>query len=229
MGSIDSVFRINISSVPGSSSFLFLVLASFIDALCIDDLWKKEVWFFPRGAVNSWSHWPTVVPRRPVGREWRVSPEGFRSRHSGGLMGKLSIATVALISLFSGLSLTADKQVIRPKGAEPNAGWSHGILIDGTLYVSGMGGEDAAGKIPATFEAEMKQSLSNIDAVLKEAGMSFADVVSVQVYLTDGGLFDRMNTVYKATLPDPKPTRTTVVVAKLVGAGHVEITATARK
>jgi 2-iminobutanoate/2-iminopropanoate deaminase len=92
-----------------------------------------------------------------------------------------------------------------------------------------MGGEDAAGKIPATFEAEMKQSLSNITAVLNEAGMSLADVVSVQVYLTDGALFDRMNTVYKATLPDQKSTRTTVVVAKLVGAGHVEITVTARK
>ena len=144
-------------------------------------------------------------------------------------MGRRSIATVALIALCSGLASAADKKVILPKGAERNAGWSHGILIDGTLYVSGMGGEDAAGKIPATFEAEVKQSWSNIAAVLNEAGMSLADVVSVQVYLTDGALFDRMNTVYKATLPDPKPTRTTVVVAKLVGAGHIEITVTARK
>jgi 2-iminobutanoate/2-iminopropanoate deaminase len=136
---------------------------------------------------------------------------------------------VALISLCAGLALGADKKVIRPKGAEPNAGWSYGILVDGTLYVSGMGGEDAAGKIPASFEAEVKQSLENIGAVLKEAGMSPADIVSVQVYLTDGALFDRMNTVYKAHFQDPKPTRTTVVVSKLVGAGHVEITATARK
>jgi hypothetical protein len=29
---------------------------------------------------------------------------------------------------------------------------SYGILVDGTLYVSGMAGEDAAGKIPASFE-----------------------------------------------------------------------------
>ena len=144
-------------------------------------------------------------------------------------MVRRSLVLVALISLCSGGALAAEKKTIRPKGAEPNAGWSHGILIDGTLYVSGMGGEDAGGKIALTFEAEMKQSLSNIEAVLKEAGMSLADVVSVQVYLTDGALFDRMNTVYKATFPDPKPTRTTVVVAKLVGPGHVEITATARK
>jgi 2-iminobutanoate/2-iminopropanoate deaminase len=144
-------------------------------------------------------------------------------------MRKSLITTVAVISLSAGLTLGADKKVIRPKGAEPNAGWSYGILMDDTLYVSGMAGENAAGQIPASFEAEMKQSLENIGAVLKEAGMSPADVVSVQVYLTDGALFDRMNTVYKAHFPDPKPTRTTVVVAKLVGAGHVEITVTARK
>ena len=40
----------------------------------------------------------------------------------------------------------------------------------------------AAGKIPADFEAEVKQCLDNIDAVLKAAGMSQANVVSVQVY-----------------------------------------------
>ena len=38
-----------------------------------------------------------------------------------------------------------------------------------------------------------------------------------------------VNTVYKATFWLPKPTRTTVVVAKHVGAGHIEIAATARK
>ena len=144
-------------------------------------------------------------------------------------MRKTVVTTVVLIILGAGLTLGAQKRVILPKGAEPNAGWSYGILADGTLYVSGMGGEDAAGKIPATFEAEVKQSLENINAVLKEAGMTPADIVSIQVYITDGALFDRMNTTYKSYFKDPKPARTTVVVSKLVGAGHVEITATARK
>lgn len=143
----------------------------------------------------------------------------------------LNSSIVVVLALCAGLAqgASADKKVILPKGAAPSATWSHGILVDGTLYVSGMGGEDAAGKIPATFEAEMKQSLDNISAVLKEAGMSLSDVVSVQVYLTDVALFDRMNTVYKANFKDPKPTRTTVVVSKLVGPGHIEITVTARK
>ena len=59
--------------------------------------------------------------------------------------------------------------------------------------------------------------------------MSADNVVSVQVYLTDGATFARMNTVYTAFFKEPRPTRTTVVVAKLVGPGHIEITATARK
>ncbi|HYW70703.1 MAG TPA: RidA family protein, partial [Pyrinomonadaceae bacterium] len=77
--------------------------------------------------------------------------------------------------------------------------------------------------------AEVQQSLENIGAVLKAAGMSRDDVVSVQVYLTDRSTFQNMNKVYAAYFKDPRPTRTTVIVAGLVGDGHIEITATARK
>jgi enamine deaminase RidA (YjgF/YER057c/UK114 family) len=55
---------------------------------------------------------------------------------------------VALMLLCSILALAAEKKVVRPSGAEPSASWSHGILIDDTLYVSGMGGENASGKVP---------------------------------------------------------------------------------
>jgi 2-iminobutanoate/2-iminopropanoate deaminase len=139
------------------------------------------------------------------------------------------IAAVAFVSLCSALTVGVEKRVVRPPGAEPSASWSHGILVGDTLYISGMGGEDAAGKIPGDFEEEVKQALDNIGAVLKAAGMSPGDVVSVQVYLTDAATFERMNAAYKAYFKDPRPTRTTVVVAKLVGQGHIEITATARK
>ena len=144
-------------------------------------------------------------------------------------MMKPIVTSVVLLSLCAGLTLGAEKKMFIPKGATPNAGWSYGILTDGTLYVSGMAGEDAAGKVPATFEAEVKLALDNINAVLKEAAMTPADIVSMQVYITDAALFDRMNTVYKAYFKDPKPARTTVVVSKLVGPSHIEITATARK
>ena len=139
------------------------------------------------------------------------------------------IAAVAFVSLCSTFTVGAQKSVVRPPGAEPSASWSHGILVGDTLFISGMGGEDAAGKIPGVFEAEVKQALDNVGAVLKAEGTSPRDVVSVQVYLTDAETFERMNAVYKAYFKEPRPTRTTVVVAKLVGQGHIEITATARK
>jgi len=88
---------------------------------------------------------------------------------------------------------------------------------------------DANGKIPDDFEAEVKESVDNIGAVLKSAGMSPADVVSVQVYLTDKATFQRMNSVDRSYFQDPRPTRTTVVVAGLLGPGRIDITATARK
>lgn len=144
-------------------------------------------------------------------------------------MNKLIPLLLVLILLCIRPVLGVENKIITPPGAEPSGSWSHGILIDGTLYISGMGGEDSKGKIPPTFEAEVQQALDNIGRVLKAAGMTPENVVSVQVYLTDQAKFERMNAVYKTFFKDPRPTRTTVVVAKLVGSGSIEITATARK
>ena len=119
---------------------------------------------------------------------------------------------------------SSGRRARRPGAISARASWS-----DGTLYISGQAGEDKDGKVPSSFEAEVKQALDNIGVVLDAAGMTPADVVSVQVYLTDGALFQQMNAVYTSYFKDPRPTRTTVVVAKLVGPGHIEITATAKK
>jgi 2-iminobutanoate/2-iminopropanoate deaminase len=144
-------------------------------------------------------------------------------------MSRKVVAVLVFVLAGAGLAPAAEKRIMQPAGTKPGGNYSPGILADGTLYVSGQGGEDAGGEVPAEFEAEVKQALDNIGVVLKEAGMSPADVVSVQVYLTDGALFQRMNAVYTQHFKDPRPTRTTVVVAKLVGPGRIEITATARK
>jgi 2-iminobutanoate/2-iminopropanoate deaminase len=144
-------------------------------------------------------------------------------------MTKRIAVAIVLMLVCASIAAAADKKIVRPAGTKPGGDYSPGILVDGTLYVSGQGGEDKDGKIPGNFEAEVKQALDNIGVVLKEAGMSPADVVSVQVYLSDGALFPRMNAVYTQYFQEPRPTRTTAVVAKLVGPGQIEITATARK
>jgi 2-iminobutanoate/2-iminopropanoate deaminase len=141
-----------------------------------------------------------------------------------------SIFFIPLLAFFcAGGALGADKKIISPPHSKPAGNYSQGILIDGALYISGQGGEDAAGKISSDFESEVRQCLDNIGAILKAAGMSPADVVSVQVYLKDVAKFQRMNAVYTSYFKDPRPTRTTVVVAGLLGPGNIEITATARK
>jgi 2-iminobutanoate/2-iminopropanoate deaminase len=138
-------------------------------------------------------------------------------------------AALLFAVMATGSAFAAQKQIVRPAGTAPGGNFSPGILIEGTLYISGQAGEDKNGKIPAGFEAEVQQALDNVGVVLQKAGMTAADVVSVQAYLTDAALFQRFNTVYTAYFKDPRPTRTTVVVSRLVGEGHIEITVTARK
>jgi 2-iminobutanoate/2-iminopropanoate deaminase len=103
--------------------------------------------------------------------------------------------------------------------------------VGDTLYVSGQGGFDPkAKKIPDNFDDEVRQCLNNVGEVLQAGGMDFSDVVAVQVYLTDMDLYQRMNSVYTQFFKEPRPTRTTLGVAKLAGGNtHVEITVTARK
>lgn len=130
----------------------------------------------------------------------------------------------------------ADHKAVVPAELAPAPGaaapmYSPGILSDGTLYVSGELGTDLKTKqIPDDFEQEVKNSLGAIGLILKEAGMSYSDVVSVTVYLSDMDLFARMNAVYATYFKDPKPVRATIGVAKLASArAHIEISAIARK
>jgi len=142
---------------------------------------------------------------------------------------------LAALVVFCPASSWAEKKVIAPPElVQPGSAslpFSPGILIDGTLYVSGQLGRDLkSGAIPEDFEAEVKNCLEYSRIILKAAGMSYDDVVAVQVYLTDVSLFQRMNAVYSSVFKEPRPSRTTVGVAKLVAAGaRIEITMTARK
>ncbi len=138
------------------------------------------------------------------------------------------IAVLAAVAAACGLA--ADKRVIQPKEFPTGRPFSPAVLADGTLYIAGQTGVDLkTGRYPEEFEGEVRQCLDNIGIILKEAKMSFADVVTVNVYLTDMDLFQRMNAVYTTYFKEPRPARTTVGVAKLVGTARIEITVTARK
>jgi 2-iminobutanoate/2-iminopropanoate deaminase len=139
-------------------------------------------------------------------------------------------STVAVAFLLAASSYAAPKKVVHPKEFPTGRPFSPGIMVGDTLYVAGQTGQDLkTGKIPENFDAEVKQTLDNIGLVLKEARMSFDNAVTVHVYLTDIGLFQQMNAVYTTYFKDPRPARTTVAVAKLVGTARIEITVTASK
>ena len=152
------------------------------------------------------------------------------SMYSSDTMTNLRLSTYFLVTfaLASGL-VAAEKKVVQPKDTPAGRPFSQGIQFGDTLYVSGMTGSGKDGKIPEKFEDEVKQTLDNIAAVLKAGGYDFSNAVAVQVYLTDMELFPRMNAVYMGVFPEPRPTWTTVGVAKLVGTAKIEITVTARK
>ena len=146
----------------------------------------------------------------------------------GGMLRRITLALLVTF-LAAGSAAYAQKKAITPPGSKPSPNFSAGLMVGDTLYVSGMVGRAPDGKYPAKFEDEVQQTLDNINQVVKAAGMSMADAVAVQVYLTDMSMFDRMNSVYIKAFSDPKPTRTTVGVAKLVGEAKIEITVTLRK
>lgn len=77
--------------------------------------------------------------------------------------------------------------------------------------------------------AQTHQCFDNLFAVLSDGGLTPADVVKVNVYLTDMGDFEAMNAAYKTRFDAPMPARTTVGVAALPLDARVEIELVARK
>ncbi len=147
-------------------------------------------------------------------------------------MSRFGSIALLFVAVLAGFAQDGGKRkVIVPAGSRVGPNFSPGIQFGDTLYVSGQTGNDPkTQKVPENFEDEVKQCLANIGEILHAGGMDFSNAVSVQVYLTDMELFQRMNAVYTQTFKEPRPTRTTVGVTKLAAAGaHIEITVTARK
>ncbi len=134
------------------------------------------------------------------------------------------------LCLLLALPALAEKKIIYPPEFPPNAPFSPGVLVNGTLYVAGQTGSDLkTNKLPDNFQDEVRNTLDRIGIILKAGGMSYADVVNVTVYLTDIGLFQQMNEVYTTYFKANRPARATVQVAGLVRGSKVEIAVTAAK
>jgi 2-iminobutanoate/2-iminopropanoate deaminase len=107
--------------------------------------------------------------------------------------------------------------------------YSQGIQVGKLVFTAGQLGMDpATGKlVEGGIEAQTRQALTNLSAVLEAAGASLAHVVKVTVFLQDIGDFQVMNGVYAQFFTADPPARSAVEVAALPLGGLVEIEAVA--
>ena len=118
------------------------------------------------------------------------------------------------------------KKVISTTNAPAAIGpYSQAIEANGTLYISGqIPINPAVGKIEATdITAQTEQVFANINAILTEAGYTFADVVKSTVFLSDIANFGGMNEVYKKYYQTECPARSAFAVRDLPLGALVEI------
>ena len=108
--------------------------------------------------------------------------------------------------------------------------YSQAIKSGSLLFLSGQIPLDpATGQIvPGGIEPQTRQVFANIAAILEEAGLSFAHVVSATVYVADMNDFGKVNEIYATHFPAPAPARATVQVARLPKDSLVEIQVTAQ-
>jgi 2-iminobutanoate/2-iminopropanoate deaminase len=103
--------------------------------------------------------------------------------------------------------------------------YAQAVAAGGMLYLSGQIGLDpATGKLAGQgFEAQAKQVLANVQAVLATAGLTPADMVNVDVFLTSMADFPVFNALYADFLGEHRPARATIEVAGLPLGALVEV------
>jgi len=78
---------------------------------------------------------------------------------------------------------------------------SPGVDAGDYLYISGQGSRRADGTMPSTFDAQFRQALDNVKAVVEAAGLTLENVVYVHVYLADMTSYPEMNRVFGEYFP----------------------------
>lgn len=126
----------------------------------------------------------------------------------------------------------AERVVVQPAGwMKPPSPYSYGIKTGNTLFLAGlinrnpMDNTMTAGDITVQTKMVMDAAV----AILKEAGMTMADVVSSRIFLADETTFQAMNTTYRTYFPASPPARATVKAALPSSASLIEITMIALK
>jgi 2-iminobutanoate/2-iminopropanoate deaminase len=122
-------------------------------------------------------------------------------------------------------------KVISTTGAPTALGpYSQGIDTGSLVFVAGQIGREAqSGDLAEGVEAQTREAMNNIAAILDAAGLSWADVVKTTCFLADIADFDAFNAVYKTFVSDGPPARSTFAVKDLPRGAAVEVEAIAAR
>lgn len=124
------------------------------------------------------------------------------------------------------------KKIINTSEAPAPIGpYNQAILSQNMLFTSGQIAIDPETDelITENISDETKQVMLNLKSVLKEANMTFANVVKATIYITDMAKFSSINGVYGSFFDENAPARETVEVAGLPKNVNVEISVIAVK
>ena len=123
------------------------------------------------------------------------------------------------------------KMISTPKAPAAIGPYSQAIQVGNLIYTSGQIPIDpAAGQlVEGGVKEQTRQSLSNIQAILQEAGLTMASVVKTTVFMADMADFADMNSIYAEFFTEPYPARSAVAVKTLPKNALVEIEVVAEK
>ena len=102
--------------------------------------------------------------------------------------------------------------------------YSQAIEVNGFVFLSGQVAKTPKGdSITDSIEAQTRQVMENLKAVLAEAGLDFTNVVRTEIFVTNMSDYAIVNKVYESFLSEPYPARFTVGVKELPAGFNVEI------
>ena len=118
----------------------------------------------------------------------------------------------------------ANKQIIQTDGAPQAIGtYSQAVKVGSTVYLSGQIGLDPQSMVLVDgIENQVHRVFKNLKAVAEASGGSLADIVKLNVFLTDLSNFALVNTIMAEYFSQPYPARAAVGVASLPKGALVE-------
>lgn len=121
--------------------------------------------------------------------------------------------------------MSFSRSVISTSAAPAAIGpYSQAIVAGDLVFTSGQIPLDAGGKVvEGGIEAQTRQVMANLQAVLTAAGTGFTKVVKATIFLADLGDFAKVNEIYAQSFPADPPARSCVQVARLPRDVKVEI------